>query len=145
MALLARLGDRFKRRRPVSRTALRIRADARGDRETARRYKDAGPDMVAAEGILQAAFELSLRRKFGPAPDLRTLNRFVVELMRRYEPPRMRAIDIEAVVRSAFDDEVSLEGIDRRTHTVTQVLAAADALAQSGLSDAELDELLYDA
>src|SRR5262245_6085906 len=110
--------------------ALRLRAEARNDQETARRYRGREPDVAAAEAVVDATFELAVRRRFGPTPDRRTISDFVVDLVRRYHPERMRAIDMEAVVRAAVGEDVSLDGIDRRTVVLTRMLAGPDALQQ---------------
>jgi hypothetical protein len=131
--------------RPVSQMALRLRAESRDDRETAQRYRGPDLDPAAAEAVMDAAFELAVRRRFGATPDRRAVSTFVTGLVRRYQPPRLRAIDMEAVVRAALDEDVSLEGIDRRTVVLTKMLGGPEALQQLCLSDAELDEVLYDA
>lgn len=145
MAFISRRSERSPHPRPVSQMALRLRAEARNDQETARRYRGREPDVAAAEAVVDATFELAVRRRFGSTPDRRTVSDFVADLVRRYRPERMRAIDMETVVRAALGEDVPLDGIDRRTMVLTRMLAGPDALQQARLSDTELDKLLYDA
>jgi hypothetical protein len=123
--------------------ALRLRANTRNDSQTANRLLGTERDKLAAEAVVIAAFELAIRRRFPAGSNQREVAAFAAHLMQKYRPERIRTVDVEAAIRAVLDDDVSVDGIDYRTLTMTRLLATSEALAQLQLSDRELDALLY--
>ena len=141
MPIFSRSRQRPTRPRPVSISGLWLRTHAKGAPAGAERYTRV-TDVDAAEGVMQAAFALAAHRRFPADRDRREVTNVVTELMARYSPKGLRSIDAETLIREALGEQVSTAGIDERSRILTWALFTPDLLAQSKLSDDELDDLL---
>ena len=141
MPIFSRSRQRPTRPRPVSISGLWLRAHAKGDPAGAKRYARV-TDVDAAEGVMRAAFALAAHRRFPVGRGPREVATVVADLMARYSPKGLRSIDAEALIREALGEQVSTAGIDERSRILTRALFTPDLLAQSNLSDDQLDDLL---
>jgi hypothetical protein len=142
MTIFRRAGREESWTRPESMTSYWLRGRVRDDPD-AKKYGPE-PNKAAAEAVLTAAFTLAIRRRFAQDPSLRAQAGFARYLIDTFRP-RLRPIDVEAVIRAELDDQVSIDDLDYRTVILTKMLATPEALKQLNLSDRELDELFYEA
>ncbi len=130
--------------RPTSLMGLRLFADVRDDRGMIARL---GPhkDGQGAIEVLDAAFRLILKQRFGPSYDLEDV-RGLVRGMQYYLENKVSSEDAETVVRAGLGEDVDTSHLTRRSRFLSQLIAfIAIARIDLELSDEQLYALLVEA
>ncbi|NED49720.1 hypothetical protein G3I24_02175 [Micromonospora aurantiaca] len=94
--------------------------------------------------VIDTAFELAVRRRFGPGADLREIASFVADVRVGFGPT-IDVLAMEALIRRALGEETHIDDLDART--VIELKCATLVAVHDVLSwtDADIDELLAEA
>jgi hypothetical protein len=103
------------------------------------------PAGAAAGGLIDAAFELAVRRRFVPDCPVRDIALLVAGARRRHPDVTVPVLAAEALIRERLGEAAPTGDIDSDTATLAKVLVLATIVDELALYENELDELLAEA
>ncbi|MFI6333020.1 hypothetical protein ACIBBG_32530 [Micromonospora chersina] len=114
------------------------------ERERARVKMHEPGGSVDSMPVIDAAFELAVRRRFAPGTDLREIGSFVADVRVGFGPT-IDVLAMEALIRRALGEETHIDDLDAKTVIELKcatLVAVHDVLSWS---DADTDQLLAEA